>query len=70
MIKNLKLKSKCINILQEYEGDIIIVAAVRESEAIANSCRDLGINVKAFVIQKKENLLKVLWIRNTYSKSS
>ena len=29
---------------QEYEGDIIIVAAVRESEAISNSCRDLGIN--------------------------
>ena len=38
MIKNLKLKSKCIKVLQEYEGDIIIVAAV-ESEAIANSCK-------------------------------
>ena len=27
MIQNLKLKSKCINTLKEYEGDIIIVAA-------------------------------------------
>ena len=53
MIQNLKLKSKCINTLKEYEGDIIIVAAVRESEAIANSCRDLGINVKAFCDSEK-----------------
>ena len=58
MIQNLKLKSKCINTLKEYEGDIIIVAAVRESEAIANSCRDLGINVKAFCDSEKRKSLK------------
>ena len=55
MIKNLKLKSNAL-IFFKYEGDIIIVAAVRESEAIANSCRDLGINVKAFCDSERKSL--------------
>ena len=42
------LKYNCIQELKKSGSPIIIVAAVHESEAVANACKDMGIEVLAF----------------------
>ena len=48
-----KVKYNCIQSLREAGAPVIIVAAVPESEAIANACRDAGIDVSAFCDSEK-----------------
>ena len=55
-----KVKYKCLKALRETGTPVIIVAAVHESEAIANACRDAGIEVSAFCDSEKRS------IRNNY----
>mgnify|MGYP006090568941 FL=1 len=47
------VKYNCIKSLKKNGDPIIIVAAVREAEAIAYACKDLGINVSAFCDTEK-----------------
>ena len=47
------VKYNCIESLKKNGDPIIIVAAVREAEAIAYACKDLGINVSAFCDTEK-----------------
>lgn len=48
-----KVNKNCIQSLKQTGAPIIIAAAVKESEAIANACRDIGINVSAFCDSEK-----------------
>ena len=48
-----KVKYNCLKSLREAGAPVIIVAAVHESEAIANACRDAGIDVSAFCDSEK-----------------
>ena len=61
-----KVKYNCLKSLKKVGDPIIIVAAVHESEAVANACRNAGIVVSAFcdsIKGKSQNLfcgLKVI----------
>jgi len=48
-----KVNKNCNQSLKQTGAPIIIAAAVKESEAIANACRDIGINVSAFCDSEK-----------------
>ena len=50
-----EVKYNCLQPLREAGNPVIIVAAVQESEAIANACRDAGIDVSAFCDSEKRN---------------
>ena len=52
----MKAKYSCLQALGETGAPVIIVAAVHESEAIANACRDAGIDVSAFCDSEKRNI--------------
>ena len=49
----MEVKSSCLPSLKEAGAPIIVVAVVQESEAIANACRDAGIDVSAFCDSEK-----------------
>lgn len=55
---NLEIKKNCINELRKDGEPIIIFKIVREAEAIANACKELGIKVVAFCDFEKRNTLK------------
>ena len=65
-----RVKLECIEALKKEGPPIIIVAAVREAEAVANACKENGINVEAFCdTEKRKTFEKILWIGGyTYSK--
>jgi|TARA_B100002003_G_scaffold237183_1_gene253988 organic radical activating enzyme len=48
-----KVKYSCLQSLKEAGAQIVVVATVREAEAIANACRDMGIVVSAFCDTEK-----------------
>ena len=48
-----QVKKNCIQSLKKPGLPIIIVAAVKEAEAIAHACKDVGINVSAFCDSEK-----------------
>ena len=50
-----RVKYNCLQSLRESGAPVIIVAAVQESEAIINACRDAGIDVSAFCDSEKRN---------------
>ena len=50
------VKYSCLQALRETGAPVIIVAAVHESEGIANACRDAGIDVSAFCDSEKRNI--------------
>ena len=47
------VSKNCVQSLKKSGAPIIIVAAVKEAEAIANACKDIGINVSAFCDSEK-----------------
>ena len=51
-----KVKYRCLQALRETGAPVIVFAAVHESEAIANACRDAGIEVSAFCDSEKRNI--------------
>jgi len=53
-----QVKYDCLNNLKENGNPIIIVAAVHESEAILNACKEKGIQVAGFCDSIKEKSLK------------
>ena len=53
------VNQNCINSLKKPGAPIIIVAAVKEAEAIAYACKDFGIKIEAFCDSEKENLRKI-----------
>ena len=60
--------NNCIESLKKAGDPIIIVAAVHESEAVANACLDNGITVEAFCdseIRKSEELFCGLEVIHT-----
>ena len=62
------LKDKCIQDLLTKGPPIIIVAAVSESEAVFNACKNIGIKVEAFcdsIKDKSKNLFCGLKIIHT-----
>ena len=54
----------CIKNLKESGAPIIIVAAVKEAEAIAYACKDFGIEVEAFCDSEEKIPRKILWVRS------
>ena len=63
-----RVKYNCLQSLREAGAPVIIVAAVQESEAIANACRDAGIDVSAFCDSEKrksQNLFSGLEVIHT-----
>ena len=48
-----QINKDCIQSLKQAGAPIVIAAAVKESEAIANACKDIGINVSAFCDSEK-----------------
>lgn len=48
-----EVKKSCIESLKKPGAPVIIVAAVKEAEAIANACKDFGINITAFCDSEK-----------------
>ena len=50
------VKKNCIEDLKLDGSPIIIVAVVKEAEAIAKACAEKGIKVSAFCDSEKENL--------------
>jgi organic radical activating enzyme len=48
-----RVRLECIEALKKEGPPIIIVAAVREAEAVANACKENGINVEAFCDTEK-----------------
>ena len=53
-----QVKYNCISNLKAEGSPIIIVAAVHESEAILNACKEKGIKVSAFCDSIKEKSYK------------
>ena len=65
---SINLKNKCVEDLVKSGPPVIIVAAVHESEAVYNSCREKGIKVEAFcdsIEGKTKNLFCGLKIIHT-----
>ncbi len=52
-----RVKFKCIEPLKKEGPPIIIVAAVREAEAVANACKANGINIAAFCDTEKRKTI-------------
>ena len=48
-----RVRLECIEALKKEGPPIVIVAAVREAEAVANACKENGINVEAFCDTEK-----------------
>ena len=62
------VKYNCLQDLKKVGSPIIIVAAVHESEAVANACKDAGIIVSAFcdsIKGKSQNLFCGLEVIHT-----
>ena len=53
-----QVKYDCLNNLKESGNPVIIVAAVHESEAILNACKEKGIQVAGFCDSIKEKSQK------------
>ena len=53
-----RVKLECIEPLRKKGAPVIIVAAVREAEAIANACKENGIKISAFCDTEKRKTLE------------
>ena len=53
-----RIEYKNLENLKKKGSPVIIFKVVREAEAIANACREMGINVTAFCDYEKRNTLK------------